>query len=334
MKKTLILAVVLCLALLVPVFSSAAVISVQDFESKTVGAYTWDTEVDGDTWPLAVFSFEVTTASAASGKSMKFTAGNTGSGAAFLVPGVRSPQVNVTGATSVQFWIDLTHCNGNGTDGGSIYPSLLDGDGTRFDMKKDAAATIIFFQTSTNGTTWIDGTTNGNPWGNIWSPNEAAFKGYVRIPIANFEWSISSDPAADTTLNLNDIRDLKFGMNFNTGHYIYVDDVSWLSDGAAASSAPPADSSSAPPADSSSAPPADSSSAPPADSSSAPPADSSSAPPAASSAAATSSTGGTGGTSSSAGGTGNPKTSDIGIIIALAGIASSGVIFTAAKKRK
>ena len=76
--------------------------------------------------------------------------------------------------------------------------------------------------------------------------------------------------------------------------------------------------------------PAASSEAPAA--SSAPPVASSSAPPAASSAAA-SSTGGTGGTSSSAGGNGNPSTGDIGIIIALAGLASSGVLLTA-KKRK
>ena len=52
------------------------------------------------------------------------------------------------------------------------------------------------------------------------------------------------------------------------------------------------------------------------------------------SASSTGGTGGTGGTSSSAGGNGNPSTSDVGIILALAGIATSGIIIKTARKRK
>ena len=91
----------------------------------------------------------------------------------------------------------------------------------------------------------------------------------------------------------------------------------------AASSAPPV-SSSAPPV-ASSAPPV-ASSAPPV-SSSAPPAASSQAPSA-------SSNGGTDSTSSNAGGSNNPHTGDFGILLALAGFASSGIIIKTAKKRK
>ena len=204
------------------VFGTDTTLSIQDFESKPLGPYNWVNAVDGDTWPVGFFSFTVQTDSAASGKAMKFTAAG---GSSYVIPGVRSPVANVTGAIAIEFWIDTTGCTGN--KGIGIYPSIIDGDGTRFDMRENITGTVVLVQQNT-GSGWVDGNNLGFPYGNIWSPPEAPFKGRIRIPLSSFEYSFSSNDGADHIIDYSNIRDIKFGLQLSQGQFFCVDDVKFL----------------------------------------------------------------------------------------------------------
>lgn len=76
MKKILIAVLSLCLALIIPFSAMAGTLVGQNFESKTIGPYNWVIDNDGENWPAGLCSFAISTESAASGKALKLTANN------------------------------------------------------------------------------------------------------------------------------------------------------------------------------------------------------------------------------------------------------------------
>ena len=210
-------------------------LSIQNFESKTVGPYTWVKAVDGESWPAGVCSFAIQTTSAASGKALKITS----SQSTYTTIGVRAPTANVAGATDVVFWIDTLGCAG--ATGIGINPSITDGDGTRFDMKKDTITAALASQ-SADGVTWTPANSAGYPSGNIWTVPTTGYKGYIKIPLSSFVYSsTSSDPTADHIIDYLNISDIMFGLSMPSSGYYCVDDVSFAAP--PASSTPPSSSS-------------------------------------------------------------------------------------------
>ena len=197
-------------------FGSDTIKSIQDFESKPLGSYNWDNEVDGYTWPEGLCSFSISTESSASGKALKVTCNSNDR----YSLGVKSPVTNISGCKYVECWVDLTGLAAS--NGISIYPSIIDADGTRFDLKK--GEDVVAYKTDSDGNYQK---CLMSIFGDIcFSPGEP-FKGKIKIPIESFEIS-EFDSSTDKTMDFSRFSEVVLGLYLEKNQFFYIDDVNFI----------------------------------------------------------------------------------------------------------